>query len=155
MYLTISELKNTDKKIISFIRTRLAKRWKTTATHIHKNWINPALENESFPYIFIARVKQEFAGKIFLFIDPDGYLNIKDQPWITALYVKEKFRGQKIAQHLIQVAKKTAKNNGYNDLYLDTASQKGYYEYIGGWELIGTAMWEEGGKEVSIMKSLI
>lgn len=95
-----------------------------TKSEVTEEYISPSLNNEGFPYIYIAKIQDQFAGKIFLVIEPNGYLSINNQPWITALFVDEAFRGRGIARELIQTAKDTAKKHGYNAIYLDTASSK-------------------------------
>lgn len=153
MELSISELDRKDQKTISFIEKRLCSRWKMAREDVQKEWIYPALNNADFPYIYIAKIKEEFAGKIFLFIEPHGYLNINNQLWITALFVDERFRGQHIGEALIRKAKDRAREKGYSEIYLDTASSCGYYDKIGGWENLGTALWEAGNQDVVVMKS--
>jgi predicted N-acetyltransferase YhbS len=54
--------------------------------------------------------------------------------WINTLYIDAEFRGQKIGQALIIEAEKTAKNAGYDCLYVYTNKPK-LYETIG-WSIL-------------------
>ena len=153
MSLKIEILPPSDKIIIEFIKTRLARRWKMKPSQIQKKIIDPALANSDLPLFFVAKVDDEFAGKIFLFIRQKGYLGIDGQPWINALWVEEKFRGAGIGQKLIEKAKQKVKEMGYKSLFLETADAAPYYQKIGGWEKIGTDFWPAGNREVVILKS--
>jgi GNAT superfamily N-acetyltransferase len=155
MELKISQLQANEKEIISFIEDKLSFRWRMKRGDIQNKWIKPALHNRNFPYIFIAKIGDKFAGKIFLFIEPNGYLGINNQPWITALFVDKSFRRKHIGEKLIQKAKAKARKKGYNEIFLDTASSSGYYDKIGGWETLGTALWEAWNQDVVIMKSSV
>lgn len=54
-------------------------------------------------------------------------------PWLAALYVDEKYRGQRIAEKLINHVKKVVKERGINRLYLRTEVTRNYYLSLG-WE---------------------
>ncbi len=51
-------------------------------------------------------------------------------PWICALYIEEKYRGNAYGAILLEKAKQDAKNGGFNSLYLCT-DHIGYYEKYG------------------------
>lgn len=55
--------------------------------------------------IFIARINGVFAGHIMVLVEKDGYLQIKNEPWITALFVREEWRKQGIGKVLVEHAK--------------------------------------------------
>jgi len=56
-------------------------------------------------------------------------------PWLVALFIEKKYRGQNLGRLLMAQAKEDAANMGFDQLYLST-DHKGYYEkyrftYIG------------------------
>lgn len=148
----ISELQEDDTELIDFIIERLSDTWMEPKDTIEHTYVRPALNNAGFPYIFIARYEDAFVGKIIVAIEPD-FLNVKNQPWIFGLYVDEQYRSNGIGALLVEIAKKTARQYGYKDLYLDTSAAAGYYEKLGGWQRIGIEPWEEANKELVIMKT--
>ncbi|KJS20779.1 MAG: hypothetical protein VR72_13475 [Clostridiaceae bacterium BRH_c20a] len=48
-------------------------------------------------------------------------------PWISALYVAPKYRGNGVAAKLLKEAGDTAKSLGFNKIYLHTPNAKEYY----------------------------
>ncbi|BES62667.1 hypothetical protein DCPSUM001_29110 [Dysgonomonas capnocytophagoides] len=64
-------------------------------------------------------------------------------PWLAAVFVDERFRGNGYAHLLIEKAKEDAKKAGFTKLYLST-DHIGYYEKYG-WKYIGNGYhpWEE------------
>ena len=67
----ISKLKEGDTDAIAFIQKRLVTHWNMCIDAVDSEWIHPAIEQETFPYIFIARVGQVFVGQVFLHIEAD------------------------------------------------------------------------------------
>lgn len=67
-------------------------------------------------------------------------------PWLCALYVEEKHRGQRLSELLIERAKADTKSFGYSHLYLCT-SHIGLYEKMG-FTYIGDGYhpWEESSR---------
>lgn len=151
----IQDLKPNNNKVISAIVQRLTKRWKCDASYIMQHFLEPSFQEGIFPYVFIVTVNGEYAGNIFLVLEKNGYLSIDNQPWITALYVKKKFRNMGLGKGLIQVAKEKAKLMGYDSLYLDTASASKYYNHIGGRDVIGKAYRKWGNRDVVVMKTML
>jgi len=147
--IVIRNLLPDDAEIISFMKKRLAGEWKISEKEIEDEYITPSFAG-GFPYIFIALSEdREFAGKIFLSIEKQWFLGIDNQPWISAVFVPEKFRRQGIAQLLIKKAEDVCRSRGYKKMYLDTISAAGYYRKIGGWTELGTDVWK--GDTVTIM----
>lgn len=73
-----------------------------------------------------ARVKNDLAGciglrRLRLPVPPDG--QITDCAEIKRMYVREKFRGQGIAQRLLETAEQFARDAGYSWIYLDTTNE--------------------------------
>lgn len=150
----ISELQENDTELIDFIIKRLSDTWMEPKDTIEQSYVRPALNNAGFPYIFIARYKDIFVGKIMVAIEPD-FLNVKNQPWIFGLFVEESYRNNGIGALLVEIAKKTAREHGYEELHLDTSDAAGYYEKLGGWQRIGIEPWEEANKKLVIMKTAL
>lgn len=151
--ITIRNLRTTDTDIIQFIKDRLVPYWKVPVEEIDNGYILPSFKG-GFPYIFIALTENnEFAGKIFLSIEEEWLFDIHNQAWISALFVHEKWRNQGIGRKLVDIAEKTARENGCATLYLDTVDAEEYYLKIGGWRKIGTDMWH-GEKTTIMMKEL-
>ena len=147
--ITIRSLRAADNEIIRFIKIRLSSLWKVSAEEIENDLIVPSFEGE-FPYIFTALTEDNrFAGKIIISIEKNWFLGINGEPWISAVFVPEKYRGQGIAKKLITIAEDTARKNGYRTLYLDTIEAVGYYKKLGGWREIGTDKWKD--EQVTIM----
>jgi len=149
--LKIRELRQDDDRIISAIIGRNASRWDMTPQYFRERHITPAFQDE-FPFVFIAFYNGVHAGEILLVIEKEGYCGIKNQPWITALYVKPEFRRRGIGQALVQTTQEKCREYAFPSLYLDTASSAGYYDKLGGWERIGEGWWEVGDRSVVVMK---
>ncbi len=148
----IRALTPSDREAVAFTKERIAKEWHRTPDYIDETYVVPSFSG-GFPYVFIAVTQSgQFAGEVIVAIEEDGYLDIKDQPWIYGLFVKEEFRSRGIAQQLIGAAEEVCRTHGYPFLYLDTANAADYYRRIGGWEELGTAIWEDRGEEVLVMR---
>ena len=151
MSIEIRQLKKEDTEIINFIINRQAEEWVCSTKEIENEYITASFSN-TFPYIYIAFYDKEFAGQSFITFVHTGHLNINNEPWLNAVFVKEKFRGLGIAQKIIEVIENKCRELRYPYLYLDTVSASGYYTKLGGWEKLGTAIWETKQKEVVIMR---
>ena len=151
--LAINPLTSTDTDAIACIHERIETRWKMTAEEVDEAFIRPALAGEKLPAVFVARMGTEFAGKIFVVLEDEGYLKICNELWIQGLYVPEAFRGNGIGKALVERAKEHTKALGYAELYLDTTNAKGFYEKLGGWETLGTDYWVAGEADLTIMRA--
>lgn len=151
--LVIKHLQANDQFTIDLVKKRQSKIWLTTEQKIQTDWITTALSTAHFPFIFIAKINQQFIGQIFLSIRKNSYLGIKTQPWISALYVKKSHRNQGIGQALINHCTTIAKQHKYSHLYLDTVSVQSYYNHIGNWEIIGTDIWKPANEKITILKT--
>lgn len=151
--ITITELRSTDTEVIEFIKQRLSEHWLETPEHIEQNYLRPALKNQGFPYVFLARYKDVFVGKALLAVEEKSYLGICHEPWLLGLFVKEDYRGQGIGAKLVEAVKEAAKKHGHTYLYLDTAQAAGYYNKLGGWERVGTDSWEKKNLPLVIMRT--
>ena len=93
------------------------------------------------PIRLIAMVDGKCAGTIAL-VEND--LQCRDYtPWLAALYVDPAYRGNKIAEQLIQRIKEIAKELGYNELYLRTETTSEYYRKRG-WQFVESCLDEFG-----------
>ncbi len=150
--IVIRELRKDDAAIIEFIKNRQSESWLYTKQEIEDMYINQSLAGKS-PYIYIAlNSAGEYVGQVFLDYNEDGFMNIKNEFWVNALYVKEAWRNQGIARKLLQTIEDKCKSLGHTALYLDTISTERYYKHIGGWETIGTDIWERGNETMIIMR---
>ena len=150
--INIRSLRSADSEIIKFIKDRLAPLWKVPIEEIENDFILPSFKG-GFPYIFVALTEDnKFAGKIILSIEKNWFLGIDGEPWISAVFVPEEYRGQGIAQKLITVTEETARKNGFKNLYLDTVEAVGYYEKLGGWHEIGKDKWKDEDVVVMVKK---
>jgi GNAT superfamily N-acetyltransferase len=75
---------------------------------------------------WLARVDGLLAGciglrRLRLSVPPDG--QVTDCAEIKRMYVREKFRGQGIAQRLLETAEQFARTTGYPWIYLDTTNE--------------------------------
>lgn len=143
MPIIIRPLQPSDTETIDFIKKRIASHWEMTEEEVASKYILPSFTG-GFPYIFIAFTKDgRFVGKIFLCREEDGFMDIHDQLWISALFVKEEFRGQGIARELIKVVEDKSRSLGFKKIYLDTVEAAGYYRKLGAWQEIGTDHWHK------------
>jgi GNAT superfamily N-acetyltransferase len=141
------------KKFERFAIDYLSPHWKKDKDWIRDNFVYPARETDSFPFLFIAHNHTgDPLGMIILFLEKNGYLGIQNQPWITGLYVISSERKKGIGTSLIEHAKQEAQHQGYRFLYLDTASMKDFYT-TKNWKTVGKALWEEGNTYVTVMKT--
>lgn len=137
----IRALTPSDTETIEFIKERISSKWELSKEEVENKYIKSSFAG-GFPYIFTAFTENgEFAGKIFLTIEEEGFLDIRNEPWISALFVQEKFRRQGIAKELIKVVENKCRSLGYKKLYLDTIQAVEYYRKLGGWQEIGTDIW--------------
>jgi len=82
---------------------------------------------DRFPIRLIAMQDNRCVGTIAL-VENDLANKCRDYlPWLSALYVDEKYRGQGIAEKLITRVKEIAKQLGYKELYLRTETASEYY----------------------------
>lgn len=98
----------------------------------HSIIINSLTKN-NLPLTFIALEDNELAGTIGLW--RSDLVSRQDLfPWLSALYVKENFRGKRIGQKLQNFLVQYCKEAGFKELFLYTDINN-YYEKTG-WEYI-------------------
>lgn len=54
-----------------------------------------------------------------------------DEPWLVFLFVNERYRSRSIARVLVDTVCDYAKSLGFEQIFLCTASHRGYYEKLG------------------------
>ncbi|WP_164522205.1 GNAT family N-acetyltransferase [Halocella sp. SP3-1] len=102
---------------------------------------------DEFPISFIAIVNGMCAGVISIF---DNDLGTREDltPWLAGLYVDENFRGNKIAEALINTVFKKCKEMGYTKIYLRTEHTAEYYQKKG-WTFLENTV-DEYGEETTV-----
>ncbi len=61
----------------------------------------------------------------------DGELWAEHTPWIAAVFILYRYRGQGIAQQIMDRLEAEAKRLGYNEVFLKAGSAAGYYPKLG------------------------
>jgi N-acetylglutamate synthase-like GNAT family acetyltransferase len=103
----------------------------------------------ALPIRFVALADGNCAGTVSL---QKNDLRSRDyEPWLVALYVEPSYRGNKIAEKLIQRVKETAKGLGYDELYLRTEFAAEYYKQRG-WDFVETCLDDVYGFETNVFK---
>jgi len=101
-----------------------------TANDLRSNYLN----RDKLPITFAAFYKGELAGTVS--IDKDDFKDYKNlMPWLSALFVHEKFRKKGIGHKLIQVCENMAVQLGFKDIYLGTHDKQALYEHVG-WTIL-------------------
>lgn len=116
----------------TFIRV-FTKRWASEASvPVYRDCISASLRTDSpLPqwYLLRSRADGEIAGGAGL-ITNDFISRMDLYPWLCALWIEEKFRGNALASRLINRAADDAAKFGYPNLYCCT-DHVGYYEKYG------------------------
>ena len=99
-----------------------------------KNALENAAGREGIPSIYIAYENNEFIGSVAL-IEHDLDTHLELSPWLAAVFVKERWRGQGIATLLVSFCEVQAKQIGVKKLYLSTELATQLYSKLG-WEVI-------------------
>ena len=112
-----------------------------------KNALENAAGREGVPSIYIAYENNEFIGSVAL-IEHDLDTHLELSPWLAAVFVKEKWRGQGIATLLVSHCEAEAKRIGVKELYLSTEFATQLYANLG-WRAIERC--EYRGIELDVM----
>src|ERR1044072_9077740 len=136
-------LQPTDTEAIAFLKHRFIWWLIVTDEEMERDYFQPAFAG-GFPYIFLAfTLAGELAGNIFLNFEKEGYLGIKNVPWVEGLFVKDEFRKHGIGRALMATVEDKCRELGDRKLYLDSSEAAAYYEKLGGWKRLGTVSWEK------------
>ena len=118
--------KDTDltKKLLEFIENFSWVEVKEHMLQVVKNW-----EFTEWETPFVATIEGEIVG-ITTIAKTDYYPLPEIYPWISCIFVCEKYRGHRISEKLIDYANEYAKSQGFNRTYIPT-------EFIGLYEKYG------------------
>jgi GNAT superfamily N-acetyltransferase len=108
----------------------LQRSWPSVLPVIYEDCISNAIHApQSLPQWYLLEKDDELIGCAGLI--PNDFISRMDlYPWLCALYVEERYRGNNYGNVLIEKAKKDTKQFGYRYLYLST-DHVGYYEKYG------------------------
>ncbi|MDO8407747.1 MAG: GNAT family N-acetyltransferase [bacterium] len=107
---------------------------------------------EGLPKAWVAILPDgNIIGHVILVVDPAGFCDVEEEPWLQALFVNEEWRSHKVGRDLVATVEDDCRRCGCRYLYLDTVDTEGYYLPLG-WETIGTDFWKERGETVTIMR---
>ena len=126
-------------KIIQFFQNS----WSEIAPIIYEDCISHSINaKDSLPQWYVLENNNEFIGCAGL-ITNDFISRMDLYPWVCAIFIEEKYRGNNYNKLLIEKAKEDSKKAGFQNLYLCT-DHIGFYEkmdfkYIGQ----GYHPWEE------------
>jgi GNAT superfamily N-acetyltransferase len=102
---------------------------------------------DNLPMSFVAIVDGTCAGVVSIFDNDLG--TRKDlTPWLAGLYVEESFRGNGIAEKLINTVINKCREMNFNRVYLRTEHAAEYYRKRG-WSFLESTV-DEYGEETSI-----
>ena len=124
--------------------------WKSVWPIIYEDSINHCINaKHSLPQWYLLEKEKEIIGCAGL-ITNDFISRVDLYPWVCAVFIEEKERGNSYCSLLLNKAKADAKKSGYNSLYLST-NHIGLYEKFG-FEYIGQGYhpWEEESRIYAI-----
>ncbi len=125
---TISVRENPDHKALAI--KYFQKSWPKINPIIYSDCIeNSITSNNPLPQWYLLEKDEEIIGCAGL-ITNDFISRMDLYPWICALFIEEKFRGNNYGAILIDKAKEDAKRSGFEFSYLCT-DLIGYYEKLG------------------------
>ncbi len=113
------------------------KRWASEESKpVYEDCIHNCINAENpLPQWYLLMNEDEIIGCAGL-ITNDFISRMDLYPWICAVYIEEKHRGNAYGKILLEKAKEDAKKGGFKNVYLCT-DHIGYYEHYG-FEYIGT-----------------
>ncbi|QDW20969.1 GNAT family N-acetyltransferase [Flavobacterium sp. KBS0721] len=126
-------------KIIQYFQNS----WSEIAPIIYEDCISHSINAEdSLPQWYVLENNNEIIGCAGL-ITNDFISRMDLYPWVCAIFIEEKYRGNNYSKLLIEKAKEDSKKAGFQNLYLCT-DHIGFYEKIG-FKYIGQGYhpWEE------------
>lgn len=117
--------------------------WSEVAPIIYEDCISHSINaKDSLPQWYLLENNDEIIGCAGL-ITNDFISRMDLYPWVCAIFIEEKHRGNNYSKLLIEKAKQDSKKAGFKNLYLCT-DHIGFYEKIG-FNYIGQGYhpWEE------------
>ena len=120
------------------------KSWPNVMPEIYDDSITHSINaRDSLPQWYLLKNNDEIIGCAGLITN--DFISRGDlYPWINAIYIDEKYRGNAYASLLMEQAKADAKKAGFKYLYLCT-EHKGYYEKYN-FKYVGQGYHPWGGK---------
>ena len=104
--------------------------WKSVLPVIYEDCISHSvLSKNKLPQWYLLEKEGELIGCAGL-VTNDFISRMDLYPWICAIFIEEKHRGNAYSTLLIEKAKKDAKEAGFDSVYLST-DHIGYYEKYG------------------------
>jgi N-acetylglutamate synthase-like GNAT family acetyltransferase len=137
--ISVRETPQHKQKAIQYIQNS----WSEVLPIIYEDCITNCINAEqSLPQWYLLEKEDEIIGCAGL-ITNDFISRMDLYPWLCALFIDEKHRGNKYGNLLIEKSKKDARDFGFNYLNLSTG-HIGYYEKYG-FQYIGQGYhpWEE------------
>jgi N-acetylglutamate synthase-like GNAT family acetyltransferase len=126
-------------KIIQYFQNS----WSEIAPIIYEDCISHSINaKDSLPQWYVLENNNEIIGCAGL-ITNDFISRMDLYPWVCAIFIEEKHRGNNYSKLLIEKAKEDSKKAGFQNLYLCT-DHIGFYEKMG-FKYIGQGYhpWEE------------
>ncbi|NNK83395.1 MAG: GNAT family N-acetyltransferase [Flavobacteriaceae bacterium] len=104
--------------------------WKSVLPIIYDDCISHSINaRDNLPQWYLLELNNEIIGCAGLITN--DFISRGDlYPWICALFIEEKHRGNAFASHLIEKAKQDSKTFGFEYVYLST-DHIGFYEKYG------------------------
>jgi len=124
-------------------------KWSSVSRIIYEDSINHSINAENpLPQWYLLYDNEEIVGCAGL-ITNDFISRMDLYPWICALFIEEKYRGNSYGALLLEKTKEDSLKNGFKNVYLCTG-HIGYYEKYG-FEYIGQG-YHPWGEESRIYK---
>ena len=110
--------------LLDFVKNFSWEEVKAHTVSVVENW-----EFDSWESPFVAMINGNIVGMVT--IKRSDYYPLPDiYPWVSTLFVSEKYRGRRISERLIDFANGYAKENGFEKTYIPT-DHSGLYEKYG------------------------
>ncbi len=136
---------------IACIQDYIVDYWRISPERAEQEYLNVS-PGEDLPKAWVALAPDgTIVGHVILVVDPAGFSNVLDEPWLQALFVNEEWRKLKIGRDLVATVEDDCRRCGYEYVYLDTIDAEKYYVPLG-WETIDTDFWKERNATVTIMR---
>jgi N-acetylglutamate synthase-like GNAT family acetyltransferase len=131
----------------------LQKTWKSVLPIIYEDCLNHSIDSiKPLPHWYLLEDNHKIIGCAGL-ITNDFISRMDLYPWICALFIDEKYRGNSYGALLMEKAKDDARKAGFDYVYLST-DHLGYYEKYG-FEYVGQGYhpWNEESRIYEIKLS--